>query len=137
MSLSQTCCHVKPGKAKIPGISSRADPLLCHRREHSQLKTLLLFLLCCSKDFLWKKKQKAIHLALFFHSSVASSPGCRQPLPATLLPQHLHLSAVKGVHSDLPPASGFGSECCLSLMKTSLCVCVSEQDLHQVLGLES
>lgn len=89
MSLSRLRCHVKPERAKIPGISSQADLLLHHRRENSQLKTL--FLLSCSKDFLRKKKQKAIHLALFVHSSMASSPGFWQSLPATPHPQHLQM----------------------------------------------
>lgn len=88
MSLMQRYCHVKSGRAKIPGISSQADPLLCHRREHSPLKTLL-FLLCCSKDFLGGKKK--LFTLLFVHSSMASSPGCQQPLPTIPLPQHLQM----------------------------------------------
>lgn len=130
MSLTQRCCHVKPGRAKIPGISSEADPLLCHRREHSQLKTRLL-LLCCSKDCLWKKKHKAIHLALCslthgFKPRLLAAPPNHSSSPAPS-------DAQQGLHSGLPLPLVLDHGSGFSLMKTPLCVCVSEQDLHLIL----
>lgn len=130
MSLSQRRCHVKPGRAKIPGISSQAGRLLFYRREHSQLKTLL-FLPCCSKGFLWEKKQKAIHLAL-----CSLIHGFKPRLPAAP-PNHssssAHSDTQQGLHGDLPLPPVFDQDAGLSLTKTRLCFCVSEQDLHQIL----
>lgn len=113
MSVLQTCCHVKAGRAKIPGISSQFSHLVCHRRDHSELKTLPLFLPRCSKAFLWKKKQKAILPTLFFHPFVASSPGHHLPslLFTLLLPGTFGCLGGGCPVPALPSASGFGSGC--------------------------
>lgn len=138
MSVLQTCCHVKAGRAKIPGISSQVSHLVCHRRDHSELKTLPLFLPCCSKAFLWKKKQKAICPALFFHPFGASSPG--RHLPSLLFPSSCQaplgawVGAARCLPFLLPLALDQGAG--LSLMKATHCICVSEQDLHQILGFQ-
>lgn len=76
-------------------------------------------------------KKKAIHLALCslihgFKPRLPAAPPNHSSSPAPS-------DAQQGLHHHLPLPLVLDQDTALSLMKTPLCVCVSEQDLHQIL----
>lgn len=89
------------------------------------------------QDFSVEEETKSNSPRSLFSAICGSSPGHRLPLPAAplVLPGTFRcLSRGCTVHSLLPPVLDWRAG--LSLMKATHGICVSEQDLHQILGFK-